>query len=72
MLTPEQIQQRVRELGEWFHNLDLGGIKTAPQHSLGDYPMVQWRRCGLGTATAGGHAASAPPRAPIAGLHRTI
>ena len=44
MLTPEQIQQRVRELGEWFHNLDLGGIKTAPHHFLGDYPMVKWRR----------------------------
>jgi tRNA (mo5U34)-methyltransferase len=44
VLTPEQIQQRVRELGEWFHNLDLGGIKTAPHHFLGDYPMVKWRR----------------------------
>jgi tRNA (mo5U34)-methyltransferase len=34
----------VRELGEWFQNLDLRGIKTAPQHFLGDYPAVKWRR----------------------------
>jgi tRNA (mo5U34)-methyltransferase len=43
-LTPEQIQQRVRELGEWFHNLDLRGVKTAPDHFLGDYPAVKWQR----------------------------
>jgi tRNA (mo5U34)-methyltransferase len=42
-LTPEQIQQRVRDLGKWFHNLDLHGIKTAPDHFLGDYPAVKWR-----------------------------
>jgi tRNA (mo5U34)-methyltransferase len=44
VLTPEQIQQRVRELGEWFHNLDLGGVQTAPQHFLGDYPAMKWQR----------------------------
>jgi tRNA (mo5U34)-methyltransferase len=43
-LTPEQIEQRVRELGDWFHNLDLRGIKTAPHHFLGDYPAVKWQR----------------------------
>jgi tRNA (mo5U34)-methyltransferase len=43
-LTSEQIHQRVRELGDWFHNLDLRGIKTAPDHFLGDYPAVKWRR----------------------------
>jgi tRNA (mo5U34)-methyltransferase len=42
--TPEQIQQRVRQLGQWFHNLDLRGVKTAPEHYLGDYPAVKWRR----------------------------
>jgi tRNA (mo5U34)-methyltransferase len=30
-------------LGDWFHNLDLAGVKTAPQHFLGDYPNVKWR-----------------------------
>jgi tRNA (mo5U34)-methyltransferase len=43
LLAPEQIQQRVRQLGKWFHNLDLHGIKTAPDHFLGDYSAVKWR-----------------------------
>ena len=33
---------RVRELGPWFHNLDLDGVATAPDHFLGDYPAVHW------------------------------
>ncbi len=43
-LTPEQIRHRVRELEPWFHNLDLGGVATAPEHFLGDYPGQKWRR----------------------------
>jgi tRNA (mo5U34)-methyltransferase len=43
-LTAEEIRQRVEELGPWFHNLDLGGVQTAPEHFLGDYPQVKWRR----------------------------
>jgi tRNA (mo5U34)-methyltransferase len=43
-LTPEAIERRVRELGDWFHNLDLRGVQTAPHHFLGDYPAVKWRR----------------------------
>ena len=31
-------------LGPWFHNIDLGGVQTAPEHFLGDYPAVKWRR----------------------------
>lgn len=38
------LARRVRELGPWFHNLDLGGIQTAPEHALGDYPQLKWRR----------------------------
>src|SRR3954467_13745651 len=41
---PQTIQQRVRELGEWFHNLRLRGVQTAPQHFLGDYPAIKWQR----------------------------
>src|SRR5205807_6026762 len=41
--TRDQIERRVRELGNWFHNLDLQGVKTAPDHFLGDYPMRKWR-----------------------------
>ena len=43
-LSQDQIRQRVTELGQWFHNLDLGGVKTAPDHFLGDYPEVKWQR----------------------------
>ncbi|MGA1876427.1 MAG: TIGR04290 family methyltransferase [bacterium] len=43
-LTRDQIRQRISELGEWFHNMNLGGVKTAPNHFLGDYPAVKWRR----------------------------
>jgi len=39
-----EIQRRVAELGQWFHNLDLRGVKTAPDHFLGDYPEVKWQR----------------------------
>ncbi len=42
-LTTEEIEQRVHQLGEWFHNLDLQGVKTAPHHFLGDYPTLKWR-----------------------------
>jgi tRNA (mo5U34)-methyltransferase len=42
-LSPAQIQQRIRELGQWFHNLNLRGVPTAPDHFLGDYPAQKWR-----------------------------
>lgn len=38
-----EIETRVRELGDWFHNMDLKGVKTAPNHFLGDYPAVKWK-----------------------------
>jgi tRNA (mo5U34)-methyltransferase len=38
------LSQRITELGEWFHNLDLHGIKTAPNHFLGDFPNVKWQK----------------------------
>jgi tRNA (mo5U34)-methyltransferase len=34
----------VDELAPWFHNMKLDGIFTAPDHFLGDYPSVKWRR----------------------------
>jgi tRNA (mo5U34)-methyltransferase len=43
-LTAEQIQRRVTELGDWFHNLNLRGVQTAPNHFLGDYPRIKWQR----------------------------
>jgi tRNA (mo5U34)-methyltransferase len=43
-MTRDEIAARVRELGEWFHNMDLGGVQTAPHHFLGDYPGAKWQR----------------------------
>jgi tRNA (mo5U34)-methyltransferase len=43
-LSPQEIEQRVRSLGQWFHNIDLHGVKTAPEHFLGDYPNIKWQR----------------------------
>lgn len=42
LLEREEVERRVSELGVWFHNLDLGGIETAPDHFLGDYPSCKW------------------------------
>ncbi len=40
--TQERIRARAAELGPWFHNLDLHGVRTAPDHFLGDFPAVKW------------------------------
>jgi tRNA (mo5U34)-methyltransferase len=42
-VTREEIERRVRGLGVWFHNIDLQGVQTAPDHFLGDYPAAKWR-----------------------------
>jgi tRNA (mo5U34)-methyltransferase len=42
--TRAEIEARVRNLGPWFHNMEIGGVLTAPDHFLGDYPQVKWRR----------------------------
>ena len=43
MMSPVEIERRVHELGDWFQNLDLCGVRTAPNHFLGDYPSFKWR-----------------------------
>src|SRR4051812_40446527 len=43
-LTKDQIRERAAALGDWFHNIDLNGVATAPDHFLHDYPNVKWRR----------------------------
>jgi len=51
MTTPlarDEIRRQAAALGPWFHNIDLGGVKTAPEHFLGDYPAVKW--CGFANA----------------------
>jgi tRNA (mo5U34)-methyltransferase len=39
----ENIAEQVRALGLWFHNLDLRGVQTAPNHFLGNYPQNKWQ-----------------------------
>lgn len=39
-----EIESAVRSLGPWFHNLDLNGVLTAPEHFLGDYPRQKFQR----------------------------
>ena len=41
-LSPDEIRRRLAGLGDWFHNMDLGGVRTAPNHFLYDYPAVKW------------------------------
>ncbi|WP_105430900.1 MULTISPECIES: TIGR04290 family methyltransferase [Neorhizobium] len=40
--TREDLQRRIAELGPWFHNMEIGGVQTAPDHFLGDYPAFKW------------------------------
>jgi tRNA (mo5U34)-methyltransferase len=40
----DELRRQVEELAPWFQNLDLGhGIRTAPDHFLGDYPRFKFR-----------------------------
>jgi tRNA (mo5U34)-methyltransferase len=43
-LSREAIEARIQALGPWFHNIDLGGVKTAPDHFLGNYPGDKFQR----------------------------
>jgi tRNA (mo5U34)-methyltransferase len=38
------VAERIRALGPWFQNMNLGGVWTAPDHFLGDYPGAKFRR----------------------------
>jgi tRNA (mo5U34)-methyltransferase len=44
----KELARRVAELGEWFHNIDLNGVMTAPHHFLGDFPRVKWKQIAAG------------------------
>jgi tRNA (mo5U34)-methyltransferase len=41
-----ELARRIAELGDWFHNIDLHGVPTAPEHFLGDFPNVKWKHIG--------------------------
>lgn len=42
-----RIRRKIDALGPWFHNLHLpGGVQTAPDHFLGDFPAYKWDEIG--------------------------
>ena len=44
MSSVSHIADRVEMLRPWFHNIDLAGVKTAPEHFLGDFPNYKWQK----------------------------
>lgn len=43
-LSSIEIRRQIEALGPWFHNIDLAGVATAPDHFLGNYPYVKWQK----------------------------
>jgi tRNA (mo5U34)-methyltransferase len=41
--TEAQLIKQISALGEWFHNININGVWTAPSHFLGDFPNVKWK-----------------------------
>ena len=39
----DDLKERIGALGPWFHNLNLAGVWTAPDHFLGDYPAQKFK-----------------------------
>jgi tRNA (mo5U34)-methyltransferase len=39
----ESLRKKIAALGPWFHNFEIRGIPTAPDHFLGDYPRFKWQ-----------------------------
>lgn len=37
-----EVQRKVRELGPWFHDLEIAGVRTAPDHPLGNFLRDLW------------------------------
>jgi tRNA (mo5U34)-methyltransferase len=44
VLDRDRTGERIKALGPWFHNMNLNGVWTAPDHPLGDYPAIKWKR----------------------------
>jgi tRNA (mo5U34)-methyltransferase len=41
-LSSTSLEERVRALGPWFHDLEIHGVRTAPGHPLGDFLGELW------------------------------
>ncbi|HKR95214.1 MAG TPA: TIGR04290 family methyltransferase [Candidatus Angelobacter sp.] len=39
----QELTRQISEMGEWFHNINLHGVLTAPNHFLGDFPNIKWK-----------------------------
>jgi tRNA (mo5U34)-methyltransferase len=39
-----RLKREIEALGPWFQNIDIGGVETAPDHFLGDYPAFKFAR----------------------------
>jgi tRNA (mo5U34)-methyltransferase len=42
--SQNMLREKIEALGPWFHNMELGGVRTAPEHFLGDYPNEKFQR----------------------------
>ncbi|WP_158742438.1 TIGR04290 family methyltransferase [Acidisphaera sp. L21] len=42
-LPESTIRERVEALAPWFHDMDLGGVRTAPDHFLWGYPESKFK-----------------------------
>lgn len=38
-----ELAREIASLGDWFHNIELHGVWTAPNHFLGDFPNLKWK-----------------------------
>src|SRR3954469_15489194 len=43
LISKDEIRRRAEALGPWFHNINLNGVWTAPDHFLGDYPNIKFQ-----------------------------
>lgn len=41
--TELKLEEQIKQLRPWFHNMLIGGVRTEPDHFLGDYPAVKYR-----------------------------
>ena len=39
-----ELEERIRALDPWFHDLEIHGIRTAPEHPLGGFLLDLWRQ----------------------------
>jgi tRNA (mo5U34)-methyltransferase len=44
MTKTAELERKVRELGPWFHDLEIHGVRTAPDHPLGNFLRELWQQ----------------------------